>query len=189
VASIEILIGMFGIAIVTGLLFARFSRPTARILFSDVVVITPFNGVPTLMLRAGNERNNLILEASVHASMVRTEQTLEGVQFNRIYDLRLERQRTSVFALSWTIMHKIDEQSPLYDKTSQQILDGKVNLTVAISGIDDTLNDTVHARRSYQPEQFKFGYRFVDIISFQDGGPPLMDFGKFHQVVPDDVRY
>lgn len=186
VASIEILIGMVEVATVTGLLFARFSRPTSRIMFSDVAVITPFNGVPTLMLRTGNERANLILEASVRASLVRREHTLEGQLFTRFYDLALERDQTGVFALSWTIMHRIDESSPLWGKTQQDLHDEGTTLTVAISGTDDTLNDFVHARQSYSAEHIYFNHHFADIMSDKvDGDLRILDFSKFHDIHPD----
>jgi inward rectifier potassium channel len=186
VASTEILLGMVEVAAVTGLLFARFSRPSSRIMFSDVAVVTPFNGVPTLMLRAGNERSNLILEASVRASLVRRETTLEGQVFTRFYDLKLERDQTSVFALSWTIMHAIDETSPLYGKTQQDLHAAVATLTVAISGTDDTLNDFVHARQSYAAEHIYFGHHFADIMSDkQEGNVRVLDFSKFHDVHPD----
>jgi inward rectifier potassium channel len=146
-----------------------------------VAVVTPFNGVPTLMLRAGNERSNLILEASVRASLVRRETTLEGQVFTRFYDLRLERDQTSVFALSWTVMHSIDESSPLYGKTQQDLRDAVATLTVAISGTDDTLNDFVHARQSYAAEHIYFGYHFADILTDKlEGNVRILDFSKFH---------
>ncbi|MET3131914.1 inward rectifier potassium channel [Oxalobacteraceae bacterium GrIS 1.11] len=186
VASIEILLGMVEVATVTGLLFARFSRATSRILFSDVVVVTKFNGTSTLMLRTGNERNNLILEASVRASLVRRETTLEGQVFTRFYDLKLERDQTSVFALSWTIMHPIDAHSPLYGLTQQDLIDSATTLMVAVSGMDDTLNDFVHARQSYAPEHIFFNHHFADILSDKVGAVRTLDFGKFHDIVPDD---
>jgi inward rectifier potassium channel len=186
VASAEILLGMVEVAAATGLLFARFSRPTSRIMFSSVAVITPFNGVPTLMLRTGNERANLILEASVRASLVRRETTLEGQLFTRFYDLKLERDTTSVFALTWTILHKIDENSPFWGKTQKDLHDEMATLSVAISGTDDTLNDFVHARQSYSAEHIYFGYHFADIMSDkQEGDVRILDYSKFHDVHPD----
>jgi inward rectifier potassium channel len=185
VASTEILVGMVEVAAVTGLLFARFSRPTSRIVFSDYAVVTNFNGMPTLMLRTGNERSNLIIEASVHASLVRRETTLEGQMFTRFYDLKLEREQTSVFALSWTVMHLIDESSPLYGKTRKDLQDSGTTLTVALSGMDDTLNDFVHARQSYAAEHIFFGHHFVDILSDKVGDVRVLDFGKFHDIKPD----
>jgi inward rectifier potassium channel len=188
IASIEILIGMLSIAIVTGLLFARFSRPTARVMFSDVIVITTFNGVRMLMLRAANERNNLILEATVRATIVKKEITQEGETFYRVYDLNLERERTSAFVLSWTVMHKIDESSPLFGATQAELIAAEARVNIAISGLDETLNDIVHARRNYEPEQLKFGYRFVDILFEQSNSVWAVDFSKFHDVKPDSLN-
>jgi inward rectifier potassium channel len=186
VASIEIMLGMVEVAVVTGLLFARFSRPTSRIMFSDVAVITPFNGVPTLMLRTGNARANLILEASVRASLVRRETTQEGQLFTRFYDLKLERDQTTVFALSWTIMHRIDEDSPLWGKTQQDLIREGTTLTVGVSGTDDTLNDFVHARQSYSAEHIFFNHHFADIMSDKlEGDIRILDFSKFHDIHPD----
>jgi inward rectifier potassium channel len=185
VASIEILVGMLELAVSTGLMFARFSRPSSRILFSKVAVVTKFNGVPTLMFRTGNERNNLILEASVRAALVRRERTEEGQEFTRFFELALERDNTSVFALSWTIMHRIVEGSPLYGKTADQMLNDGAFLAVSISGTDDTLNDFVHSRHNYGPEDIHFGSHFVDILSERDGDVRILDFGKFHDIAPD----
>lgn len=185
VASCEILLGMLEVAVVTGLMFARFSRPTSRIMFSKVAVVSNYNGTPTLMIRTGNERNNLIFDAAVRAFIVRREPTLEGQEFTHIYDLELERQTTSVFALSWTVMHRIDESSPLFGKTTADLQAEGSTLTVSISGMDDTLHENVHARHSYGPEDLHFGQRFADIFSAPVGDVRIIDFHKFHDTVPD----
>jgi inward rectifier potassium channel len=140
------------------------------------------------MLRAGNERNNLILEASVRMSLVRKEITLEGQTFYRIHDMKLDRERSSAFALSWTIMHRIDENSPLYGKVAADLAAEEATLSVAISGLDETLNDTVHARNSYEPEQILFGSHFADILFERSTGRWAVDFTKFHDVEPDNSR-
>ncbi|MCG2584076.1 ion channel [Massilia sp. TS11] len=185
VATCEILLGMAEVAVVAGLMFSRFARPTTRIMFSRVAVVCKFNGVPTLMVRTGNERNNLILEAEVKASIVKRETTVEGQEYTRVYDLKLERDRTSVFALSWTVMHQIDANSPLYGKDIDDLFREGVTLMVSISGIDDTFNDFVHARHTYTPEEIMWGYRFVDILSERDGDVRLINFDKFHDVIID----
>lgn len=185
IASTEIVLGMLVTAVLTGLLFARFSRPTARVLFSRVMVVTKFNGISTLMLRAGNERNNLILEASVRVTMIRKERTLEGEIFYRVYDLKLDRDRSSAFALSWTVMHRIDESSPLHGKTAEDLVLDEAVFHVAISGQDETLNDTVHARQSYETEDVLFGSRFADILFERETGKWALDFSKFHDVKPE----
>jgi inward rectifier potassium channel len=165
VASTEIMTGMLGIAIITGLMFARFARPPARVLFSECAVVAPFEGVPTLMVRAANERNNLILEAAVRATLVRRERTPEGEVFYRMHELKLERERSGAFALSWTILHKIDAASPLCGQSAADLEAAAARLSVSISGYDDTLNDLVHARHEYGARQIVFGARFVDFIS------------------------
>lgn len=186
VASAEIMLGMVEVAAVTGLLFVRFSRPTSRIIFSDVAVITPFNGVPTLMLRVGNERANLILDASVRASLVRRETTLEGQIFTRFYDLKLEREHSGIFALTWTVMHRIDESSPLAGKSQQDLQAEGTTLVVAISGTDDTLNDYVNARQTYAAEHIYFNHHFADIMSDKmEGNVRILDYSKFHDIYPD----
>jgi inward rectifier potassium channel len=185
IASTEIVLGMLVTAVLTGLLFARFSRPTARVLFSRVMVVTRFNGVSTLMVRAGNERNNLILEASVRITMIRKERTLEGETFYRVYDLKLDRERSSAFALSWTVLHKIDETSPLHGRTYEDLVLDEVIFHVAISGQDETLNDTVYARQSYEPDDVIFGSHFADILFERESGKWALDFTKFHDVKAD----
>ena len=173
VASTEIVLGMLVTAVMAGLMFAR------------NMVVTTFNGVPTLMVRVANERNNLILEASVRLTLVRRERTLEGDVFYRVYDLKLERDRSSAFALSWTIMHRIDATSPLHDKTGEDLLLDDAEFYVAISGQDETLNDTVSARKLYEPGDILFGSRYDDILFERESGNWSVDFSKFHDVKPD----
>lgn len=185
VASTEIVLGMLVTAVMTGLMFARFSRPTARVLFARNMVVTTFNGAPTLMVRVANERNNLILEASVRVTMVRRERTLEGDVFYRVYDLKLERDRSSAFAMSWTVMHRIDEASPLHNKTGEDLLLDDAEFYVAISGQDETLNDTVSARKLYEPDDILFGSRYADILFERESGNWAVDFSKFHDVRSD----
>jgi inward rectifier potassium channel len=188
VASSEIVLGMLVTAVLTGLMFARFSRPTARVLFARVMVVTTFNGVPTLMVRVGNERNNLILEASVRVTLIRRERTLEGELFYRVYDLKLDRERSSAFALSWTIMHRIDATSPLHGKTVEDLVLDDAVFHIAISGQDETLNDTVHARQLYEPDDIRFGTHYADILFERESGNWAIDFSKFHDVKPDSER-
>jgi len=121
VAAIEILVGIMSFAVVTGLVFARFSRPKARVLFSRHAVIDSLNGQPTLMLRAANQRQNQILEATATLALVRDEKTLEGQSFRRFYELALVRGRSPAFALTWTIMHTIDAKSPLHDLAEEAL--------------------------------------------------------------------
>lgn len=181
-ASIEILVGIMIFAVVTGLAFARFSRPTARVIFSRNVVIDSFNGQPTLMLRAANRRKNQILEASASVSFVRDETTSEGQPFRRFYDLPLVRSRSPAFALTWTIMHTIDGSSPLHGMTQEALHDCTANLAVTITGLDETIAQPVHARHDYKALEILLGHRFVDLFVVGPDGDPQVDLRKIHDV-------
>jgi len=188
VATAEIIAGMLSMAVITGLLFARFSKPTARVLFSRVAVVTPYEGVPTLMLRVANQRRSYIVEATATLSLVRDEETSEGHRLRRFYELKLERARSPVFALTWQIMHRIDEDSPLRGVTVQSIRDGDMRLTLTLSGVDETFAASVTARQGYSHEDILFDQRFVDI--FIDGDHPrhfYIDLDRFHDVEPAPV--
>lgn len=188
VATVEIVAGMLSMAVITGLLFARFSKPTARVLFSRVAVVTSYEGVPTLMLRVANQRRSYIVEAMATLSLVRDEQTAEGHRLRRFYDLKLERARSPVFALSWQVMHRINEASPLHGVTAESIQAGNIQLTLMLSGVDETFAANVTARQAYSHEDIRFDRRFVDI--FIDGDQPrhfYIDLDRFHDVEPASV--
>src|SRR5919202_1527743 len=182
--SIEALVGLLGVAMATGLMFARFSRPTARVLFSRVAVITPHNGLPTLMLRVANERRNQILEAQIGLSLLRDEVTMEGLSIRRFYDLKLLRSQTRTFALSWIVMHVIDEDSPLYGATPESLGEVQTDIVVTLTGIDETVSQTVHARHYYITDEILWNMRFVDIFSKKPDGRRVLDFHRFHDVTP-----
>lgn len=182
--SIEALFGLLGVAMATGLTLARFSRPTARVLFSRVAVIAPFNGVPTLMFRAANERSNQILEAQMGVSLLRDEITMEGEYTRRLYDLKLVRNQSRSFALSWTVMHQIDESSPLYGETPESLAQTQTDMVVTLTGLDETVSQTVHARHYYLTEEILWNRRFVDIILRNPDGWRDVDYTRFHDVTP-----
>jgi inward rectifier potassium channel len=182
--TLEALIGLLGVAMATGLMFARFSRPTARVLFSRVAVITPHNGLPTLMLRVANERRNQILEAQIGLSLLRDEVTTEGLFIRRFYDLKLLRSQTRTFALSWVVMHVIDENSPLYGATPESLKEVQTDIVVTLMGIDETVSQTVHARHYYMTDEILWNMRFVDIFSKKPDGRRILDFNHFHDVMP-----
>ena len=151
--TLEALAGFGYFAVVTGLIFSKFSRPTARVLFSDVAVICPYDGVPHLMLRLANERGNRIVDADIRLVALRKEKSQEGHEMRRFHDLALLRHRVPMMQLTWTVMHRIDEKSPLYNATPQSLRDGDVELIVSLTGLDETLSQTIHARYSYLPEE------------------------------------
>jgi inward rectifier potassium channel len=183
IATAEIVTGMLSLAVITSLVFARFSKPTARMLFSRVAVISPYDGVPTLMLRVANQRRSYILEATASLALLRDEETNDGHSLTRFYDLKLERARTPMFALSWQIMHRIDQDSPLYGVTAQAITEGEMRLVITLSGVDETFAANVTARYTYSHQDILFGRRFVDI--FTEGDHPqhlYIDLARFHDV-------
>lgn len=182
--AIEALVGLLGVAMATGLMFARFSSPTARVLFSRVAVIAPHNGLPTLMLRVANERRNQILEAQIGISLLRNEVTAEGHFMRRFYDLKLVRSQTRIFALSWMVMHVIDENSPLYGETPESLAEMESDIIVTLTGIDETVSQTVHARHYYITEEILWNMRFVDIFSHKLDGRRVLDLTRFHEVTP-----
>src|SRR5262249_19599499 len=134
----EAVVGFTLLALATGLLFAKFSRPTARVMFTRDAVISPVNGVPTLMFRLGNERGNQIVDAQIRAVLVRTERTSEGAKFYRSVDLNLTRTRALSLSRSFSIMHSINEQSPLCGLTPEQLIEQEVEIEVMVVGLDDT---------------------------------------------------
>ena len=181
--TIEALFGLLGVAMVTGLMFAKFSRPTARVLFSRRAVVAPLDGLPTLMFRMANARGNSIVEAQVHVVLARNETTPEGESMRRFYDLELSRRQSALFTLSWTAIHPITARSPLHGETLTTLQAADAELIVSLLGFDDHFFQTVHARYQYRPEQVVWNARFVDILTPVPGGRPLVDYAHFHDVV------
>jgi inward rectifier potassium channel len=173
-------------AVGTGLIFARVSRPTARVVFSRHVVVTPRNGVPTLMFRAGNTRMNQILEADVSLTLARRGFTQEGVEFRGFTDLKTVRGHSPLFGLTWTVMHTIDEASPLYGHTRESLEKDFAELVIVLSGVDDTFAQRIHARHSYLPHEIAWGRRLADIILQSEDGGRWVDYSRFHDLHQDD---
>lgn len=181
VATVEGFFGILNIAVATGALFARVSRPTARIMFSKIATITSFDGTPTLMFRIANQRNNQILEAEVTVTVARQMMTQEGHAMRRFEELPLSRARTPLFALSWTVMHPIGDGSPLSGATIDSMIEQQMEIVVVVSGTDETYSDKIYARHSYLPDEIVLGKRFVDIISVRNGRRHV-DLARFHDV-------
>jgi inward rectifier potassium channel len=179
---VEAVVGLLGFAIVTGLMFARFARPTARVLFSRVAVVAPRDGVPSLMFRMANARGNGIVEAEVHVVLARDERTVEGERVRRFYDLSLTRTRNVLFALSWTVVHQIRPGSPLEGATTTTLGEDDVAIIVSVVGLDETSAQTIHARHVYAAEHIVWNARFADILSWQ-GRNRELSYDRFHEVV------
>jgi inward rectifier potassium channel len=149
-------------------------------------VIGPMDGVPTLMLRVGNERGNAILEATIRVALVRTEVTKEQTKFYRMYDLRLSRERSPAMARSWTVLHPIDRDSPLFGATPESVVRDEIELLVSLVGTDDTSLQPVHARRRYQEHEILWGARHADILTEDESGHIILDVRRFHDVLPTE---
>jgi inward rectifier potassium channel len=162
--TIEAIVGLFGTALATGVVFAKFARPTARVSWSDVALLTTRNGVPHLILRVANARQNQIVEASIRLSALKFETTTEGERMRRYYDMPLVRAQNPIFAMTWTVMHPIDENSPLHGMTFQDMVEARIEILAILTGLDSTFGQTIHARFAYATEDIQENARFKDIV-------------------------
>lgn len=176
--AIEILIGLFLISTLTGLIFARFSRPRARILFSSVAVVHNRDGRPTLAFRLANERNTHVAEARIKVFMLKDVPTREGHGMRRFLDLKLVRDETPALLLSWTVMHVIDESSPLHGVTQEQFLDGGMTVMISVNGYDPVLAQTVQKNHAYLPHQVIWNAEFEDSIERMADGRTRLHYDK-----------
>ena len=187
IATVEIFTGMSFLAVMTGLIFARFSRPRARFVFADHPVVGMHQGCPTLMIRVANARNNTISQATARLWLLRMEQTIEGMQLRRYYELKLDRQEHPIFALSWTLFHMVDETSPLHGLTHQELVSSDAALVLNVSGVDDSSAQHLYARKLYANDDILWNYRYSDIASISAAGRLVIDYRKFHDVTPETV--
>ncbi len=184
IVALEAIVGVLMAALITGIAFTRFARPTARVLFSDKVVITPRDGVPHLMFRMANQRRNRIVEARLSVVMLITERTREGETMRRQVDLSLVRDKTTVFFLTWSAMHLIDEKSPFFGPDALARLRGQqAEIYLGLTGLDETIGQTIHVRKQYALDDIVTGARFADVLSTREDGIRVIDYRKFHDVV------
>jgi inward rectifier potassium channel len=184
VAMIEIFVGLMSLAVITGLMFARFSRPRARILFSKNLVVRPIDGLRTLVLRAVNLRLNVVQDASAHLYMMRTEVTEEGFRIRRVIDLPLRRSTQPMFNLGWTLMHVLDESSPLSTETIDSLRRAEAAFVLSMNGIDESTGQTLATRAEYSHEDIRWNATFRDILVEDADGVLHIDYGKFDDVEP-----
>ncbi len=186
VVAVEAAVTMLGVAVMTGFVVAKATRPQASVLFSNVVVVTRMNGRPVLKFRVGNERGNDVVDANITVSALVDEVTQEGHHFRRVRDLKLQRSRTPIFSLSWAVVHEIDEESPLWQHDWSDP-EGKVLfLVVTLTGHDGTYGQTIYARYNYMPSDVRVGHRFVDVLEELEDGRMLIDYRRFHDTFADD---
>jgi inward rectifier potassium channel len=168
-------------AMVTGLVFAKFAKPTARVLWSKSAVVSDREGVPTMMFRMANERLNHVVEATLHAAVVRAERTREGETIRRVINLTLVRNNSPTFILTWTAMHPITKDSPLYGLTQQGLAQQQMEIVLTLMGLDDTIMQTIHSRMSFLPSEVLYGKKYADVIAISGEGR-VLDYGRLHDV-------
>ena len=173
-------------ALATGLVFAKFSRASARVLFTEHVTISPMNGVPTLRLRLGNQRGNQIVDAKVRMQMMRTEKLQEGGVFYRMLDVTLVRDRVLSLSRSWTALHVIDKDSPLFGQSPESMAAMEAEIHVLLVGLDDTTLQPMHALHRYFTHQILWGSTHVDILTEAEDGVMELNLSRFHHHKPSD---
>jgi inward rectifier potassium channel len=183
VATLEILVGLFGLAVLTGLIFVRFSRPTARIRFSEVAVVAPFNGAPTLMFRLANLRHHAMVEAQFRLLLMRNELTKEGEDIRRFYPLRLEFDHLISLPAALTLRHVIDEASPLHDLTAEDLKLADSRMLVSIVCVDPVIQAPVQSQTEYVHEQIAWNRRFAEIYTEDAVGRYTVDYSKFDDTI------
>jgi inward rectifier potassium channel len=182
VSTVEIFTGMMMIALITGVTFARFSLPRARIAVARNPLIRPVDGVTTLMLRAANARQSVIVDASATLSLLREEVSKEGTRIRRLYDLKLIRDHHPMFILSWSIMHVIDETSPLYGATAESLAAVDAGLILSLSGTDETTHQTMYHRELFTHEALRWNHIYADFLYADAEGNDHVDFGRLHEI-------
>ncbi|WP_051335460.1 ion channel [Methylocapsa acidiphila] len=185
VSALEIVCGMVFTAIMTGLLFVRFSKPRPKILFADRVVVTTHNCAPTLMVRIANGRLTLLTHASARLGLLLYEENAEGLTFRRVHDLGLANASIPLFPLTWTIMHEIDESSPLKGYDAEALAVRGAQLFLTVEARDHALSAFVHDVRIYSHEAILFGSHYADAITFDDRKLPIADLSRLSLLEAD----
>jgi inward rectifier potassium channel len=182
----EAFFGLLTTAVLTGLVFAKFARPTANVLFSDKLCVHRQDGTPTLVFRMANARGNRMVEASLGVSVARTIVTQEGETFRRIIDLPLVRDHQPMFFVGWTALHRIDEKSPLFGVSPEQLAAEDAEFLAILTGLDEDIGATLHARKAWGHDEIRWGERFVDVVygSTSEGGVRVFDYARFHDTLP-----
>ena len=185
VCTAEIFVGIAFTALATGLLFVRFSRPKARIRFAENAVVASHAGQPTLMIRLANGRRGLLYDAAAHLALLLSIRGEHGELVRRLHELRLARSRLPIFTVTWTLMHRIDDDSPLHNYDAAQLLEHDAHLLVGIGGHDATLAAQVVATKGYSPSKILFGMRYADVFSFDAQGHPVADLSAVSGIERD----
>lgn len=185
VAATEIVCGLAFTAILTGLTFVRFSRPRAKLIFAANPVVAMHQGKPTLMVRIGNGRAVVLADATAKLNVLMTEASVDGELFHRAQELRLERAHIPIFPLFWTLMHVLDERSPLHGYDMARAIQADMQVFVTLEARDPTLAATVHDIRNYAAADIRFGLRYTDALTTAPDGTPVLDLTRIGEMEPD----
>ena len=182
--TIEAMMGLLGLGMFAALAFARLSLPRSRVVFSQPVVITTFDGVPALMFRVANERNNRIIGAEVELSLFIQQTTQEGFGMRRVYDLGLVRNHTPILTMTWLVIHPINEKSPLFSLSQEALGKADFSLIATIKGLDETVSQTIQSIHTYAYDDIRWNHRFVDLFrKTEPGAGPSIDLTLIHETV------
>ncbi len=188
VVTMEIFVGMIWFAVITGLIFVRFSRPTARILFSECVAIGNHNGRSTLMFRVANLRHTSMVDAHFRLTFSRDEDVVEGERIRRFYDLKVYPERMTRFPAALTIRHTIDEHSALRGETAETLRRCDAFLLASVTSVETVMAASVQSQQDYIHDQIRWGERFVDIYEEMEDGKLQVDYGRIHDTEPVPQR-
>jgi inward rectifier potassium channel len=177
IAALESLTGLLGLALATGLLYGRFSRPIARILHSKNAIIAPFKDVNALQFRAANKQKSQMIDVEVTV-MLSIIQNQNGTNIRKFYNLSLEYKKINFFPTIWTVNHIIDENSPFYGLGDQDLLNGEAEIMILLKGFDDTFSQNVHTRFSYKADEIIWGARFVNVFGIEEDGTGTVELDK-----------
>lgn len=180
--TIEALLNILGIALATGVIFARFSRPSAKIIYSRNAIVAPYRDKVALEFRIANARSNQLIEVQVQVILTKIEQ-VGGSAVRKFYDLDLERHRVVFFALSWTVVHPIDSRSPMWGLTHKDLVDSDAEILILVIGTDETASQTVHSRSSYKADEMVWGAKFANMfLRSETGGIIGMNLSRIHDI-------
>jgi len=183
VVVLEIMTGVMFLALTTGLVFAKFSKPSAKILYSKNMLITKFDGNNVLMFRMANARSNQIISANVELHYIYPTISPEGLNIVRFAPLKLQKSYSPLFSLSWSVFHSIDSDSPFFGKTEEEIKKLNYEFYVLFNGTDGTFSQTIHDMHNYKTQDILVNHRFEDILQRQDDGTRIIDYKKFDQTI------
>ena len=186
ITSLEIFTGMSTLAVYTGLVFARFARPRAKVLFANAMTLGRHEGKPTLMARIANARHSAVNEAEAEIWLNYNEETREGPRFRRFRQLSLTQRRNPIFAFSWTLFHPVDETSPIFGLGPEELEAMDAFFVVIFEGHDDASGQRVNVRKGYGWSDVHFGHVFSEILTTSEGGLPQLDYGLIHEIEPED---